>query len=368
VPTADDDSSPVSHGEFKLPRALLNWDAAPRRGVAGRGMREELDTQPTPVSRRAPFAGSHAEARASSDAFDDDPTVAIPVVPHTPDRPDAPQGLLARGAVHLDAAFAHAVQLLRDRPLRTAAIVAGIALITYLAVDGARQRSNWSSQTLLTPPAAVRAAGPIIVEQLSETRRPGETVAAPLRSKRTDTPDRRSGRRARETPFAAMPASNHNGDQAIAPAQPKSGSAERSGTSVASSSAALPAWGAEATRDFSGATSNKPATVTTGSQALTARPAASSADTPPTMAASPPGPRDESTSALGVAAKLAEPTEPVAPQRPSTPLTMEQMLNQMEEAAQAQRKKAGLKASKSSERDAELDALISGAMKSSTGP
>jgi hypothetical protein len=44
------------------------------------------------------------------------------------------------------------------------------------------------------------------------------------------------------------------------------------------------------------------------------------------------------------------------------------MLNQMEEAAQAQRKKAGLKASKSSERDAELDALISGAMKSSTGP
>jgi hypothetical protein len=43
---------------------------------------------------------------------------------------------------------------------------------------------------------------------------------------------------------------------------------------------------------------------------------------------------------------------------------MEEMLNQVEEAAQAQRKKAGLKAPQTSPHDAELDALINGAMAS----
>jgi hypothetical protein len=42
------------------------------------------------------------------------------------------------------------------------------------------------------------------------------------------------------------------------------------------------------------------------------------------------------------------------------------VLNQVEAAAQAQRKQAGLKAPKTSKRDAELDALISGATKSKT--
>jgi hypothetical protein len=42
---------------------------------------------------------------------------------------------------------------------------------------------------------------------------------------------------------------------------------------------------------------------------------------------------------------------------------MDEVLNQVEEAAQAQRKQAGLKAPKASKRDAELDDLINGAMK-----
>lgn len=65
-----------------------------------------------------------------------------------------------------------------------------------------------------------------------------------------------------------------------------------------------------------------------------------------------------------VAAKPAEPAKPVAPPRPSKPLTMDEVLNQVEEAAQAQRKRAGLEAPKASKRDAELDDLINGAMKS----
>jgi hypothetical protein len=68
--------------------------------------------------------------------------------------------------------------------------------------------------------------------------------------------------------------------------------------------------------------------------------------------------------APAVAAKPAEPPKPVAPPRPSKPLTMDQVLNQVEEAAQAQRKEKGLKAPKTSKRDAELDELITGTMKS----
>lgn len=64
--------------------------------------------------------------------------------------------------------------------------------------------------------------------------------------------------------------------------------------------------------------------------------------------------------------KPAEPAKPAAPARPSKPLTMDQVLNQVEEAAQAQRKQAGLKAPAAGKHDAELDALINGAMKSKT--
>jgi hypothetical protein len=49
---------------------------------------------------------------------------------------------------------------------------------------------------------------------------------------------------------------------------------------------------------------------------------------------------------------------------PAKPLTMDQVLDRVENVAQAQRKKSGQAAPKSSKRDAELDALISGSMKS----
>jgi hypothetical protein len=367
VRTADDDSGPVPHEAFKLPRALLNWGIPSQRGGAGRGERDEPDPDRTPVTRRDPLTGSRAEVRAFADEFDDDPTRAIPLplLPRSQELPDAPQVLRGRGAVRLDAALARAAQLWRDRPLRTAAIVAGVALITYFAVDGARQRSNSGSQTLLAPTSARPATAPIIVEQLSEARQPRKKAAAPLRGKQTDKPGRRSaGRRARETPFAAVPASNNSGDQAIAPAQSQSRRAERSSTTVSSSAAGLPAWGAEAVREFSGGKNSKAASVTTPSQGLTAKPASSSADVPSPMAADPPSAREQPKPAPVVAAKPIEPPEPVAPPRPSKPLTMDQMLNQVEEAAQAQRKQTGLKAPKTTQRDAELDELINGAMKS----
>jgi hypothetical protein len=353
VRTADDDSGPVQYEPFKLPRAVLNWNTPFPRAVAGHGQRGEFDADRTPVSHRDPLADSRTEPGASTDEFDDEPTTAIPVpmllprpiLPRTRERPDAPQVLRGRGAVHLDAALARAAQLWRDRPLLTAAMIAGVALIAYLAVDGARQRASSGSQTLLAPAPALPAAAPIIVEQLNEARQPRETGAAPLRGEQSDKRGRRSaGRRAHETSFVATPASKSSGYQAIAPAPSKSTSrqAERSSTSVASSSAGLPAWGAEAVRDFSGGTrareQPKPAPI------VTAKPA------------EPPAP--------AVAAKPAEPPAPAAPPRPSKPLTMDEMLNQVEEAAQAQRKRAGLKAPKTSQRDAELDELISGAMQS----
>jgi hypothetical protein len=366
VGTADDDSIPVSQETFKLPRALLNWDMPSQRGVAGRGQRAELDPDFTPVSGRDPFAGSRAEAYAPSDSFEDDPTRAIAIMPRPPDLPDvpdAPEGLLARAAEHVDAVLGRAVQLWRDHPLRAAAIMVGVALIAYFAVDAARHRVNRSTQTIMTPAAAMRAVGPITVEQLSETRQPRDKAAAPLRGKQAGAPARASvGRRARETPVAAVPASKNAGAQAIAPVQPKSRSAERSSTPVSSSSAGLPAWGAEAVRDFAGAKSSTAAPVAARSQALTAKPAPPSAEIPPPVAAAPPA-REEPKPAPVVAAKPPEPPAPVAPPPPSKPLTMEQMLNQVEEAAQAQRKKAGLKAPKTSAHDAELDALINGAMK-----
>jgi hypothetical protein len=317
---AEDDSGAVSQGEFKLPRALLNLDRL--------SPRHALDPVRTPVSHRDPLAGSRAEARASSDEFED-----------------------------VDAALSRTARLWRDHPLRTAAIVAGVALISYFGVDGARNRGSRSPQTLPAPAAALSVPVPI-VEQLSEARQPLETEAAPLRGKQT------VGRRAPETPFAGVPAGKDSGDQAIVSAQAKSRPAERSSTSVPSSSAGLPAWGAESLRAFSEAKSSKAASMTAGSQAHTAKPASSSADVPPPLAADPRGEREQPKPALVVAAKPAEPPEPLAPPRPNTPLTMEQMLNQVEEAAQARRKKEGLKAPRTSQRDAELDELINSTMAS----
>jgi hypothetical protein len=356
VGTADDDSIPVSQETFKLPRALLNWDTSSQRG-----QRAELDPDHTPAGRRGSFASSRAQAYAASDSFEDDPTTAMAIMSRPPDPLDAPEDLLAHEAEHSDSVLARALQLWRHHPLGTAAIMVGVALVTYFAVDAARQRTNKSSHTLLTPAAALRTVGPIIVQQLSEP------VAAPPRGKQADTAGKRSaGRRARETPLAAVPASKNAGDQAIASAQPKSRPAERSSTSVSSGSAGLPAWGAETVRGFSGASSSKAASVPARPQALTAKPAASSVDTPPPAAAYAPVAREQPKPPPVVAAKPIEPPVPVAlppAPAPSKPLTMEEMLNQVEEAAQAQRKKAGLKAPKTAQHDAELDALINGAMK-----
>lgn len=204
-------------------------------------------------------------------------------------------------------------------------------------------------------PAAPRPVPLPIVEQLSEAHQPLETEAAPLRGKQT------GARRAPEAPLASVPEGKERGDQAIVSAQSKSRPAEPSSTPVPSSSAGLPPWGAESLSAFSAAKSSKTASTTQASQAHTAKPASSSADMPPALAADPHGEREQPKPARVVAAKLAELPVSVAPLLPNTPLTMEQLLNQVEEAAQARRKDEGLKAPKTSQRDAELDALINGA-------
>jgi hypothetical protein len=407
VRTADDDSVPVPYDAFRLPRAVLNWKKPYPSGVSARRQRDELEPEDTDVSRldaRASSSGSRAQVRASTDDLDDEPTRMMQVFTPPPpaERPDVLQLLLAVASERLDAAFARAAKLWRDGPLRTATMLGGVALVTYLATTGVRHGSATGTQTVLAPAAAMPAAAPIIVEQLNGARQPRETVAAPQHGG-SDRPSARSAtsNRAREASFAPTTASKSSGYQTVAPAQSKSKSrrAERSRANVSSGSAGLPAWGAEAVQEFSGGSTSggKSAPVTSRSQALTAKPPAASGGIPPPMAAyrstasakptassdgiPPPmaayrssassasatasAPAREPTKpAPVVAAKPAEPPKPVAPARPSKPLTMDQVLNQVEEAAQAQRKKAGLKAPKTSKRDAELDELISGSMKS----
>lgn len=62
-------------------------------------------------------------------------------------------------------------------------------------------------------------------------------------------------------------------------------------------------------------------------------------------------------------AKSVEPApKPAAPAPPSKPLTMDQLLNRVEDAAQAQRGKKGLPTGPKSKKDAELDDLINSAV------
>jgi len=255
VHTADDDSVPVPYA-LKLPRAVLNW---------------KTSTSSSRAEPHASTSSSRAEPRASTDALEDEPTRMMQVFVPAPtpglararnralrQHTDAVQVLLARGTAYFDAARARAVKLWRDGPLRTAAMMGGVALVTYLAVGGVRHGTSNGTQTVLAPPAALPAGAPIIVEQLDGARQPHETIAAPPRGEQSDKPSRRStGGRARETSLATTPASTSNGYQTTAPAKSKSRRAERSSATVSSSPAGLPAWGAEAVRDFSGVKSSK---------------------------------------------------------------------------------------------------------------
>jgi hypothetical protein len=390
VHTADDDSVPVPHGALKLPRAVLNWKTPPLHSGAWRTQGEEFEVDDTDVTPVDPPSDSRTNTLAASDAHDDDPTRAIQITvpPRTPERTAAReglpalgagrlqgllargaarfQGLLPRGAAHLDAARAHAAELWRAGPLRTAAMVAAAVLITYLAVGGGRRGGDNRAPTVLVPVAAPPAAAPIIVEQLSGSRQSSETAAAPLQAEESDKAGRRSASsRARVTSTPTTPVGKSGGYQVVAPAQskPQSSRAERSNKAGASSSVELPAWGVEAVREFSSEKSSAGASGTSAPQTLTAKSASSNADIAPPMQ-----PKAEPVVAAKPAepVKTAEPAKPVAPPPPSKPLTMDQVLNQVEEAAQAQRKQAGLKAPKASKRDAELDELINGAMNSKT--
>lgn len=389
--TADDDSVPVPHDEFRLPRPVLTLRTSPSRVVAWRPLPDELEPDEMTVSRVDTRSGSHA----SSDE-DDDPTRAMiqkPVVPRTLERSDAPKVLLARDGVHLDAVVVRAAKLWRDGPLRTVSLVAGSALITYLSLGGVQRDSYDPTQAVRAPAAAPPAAAPILVEQLNvvveplhEARRPSQEAHPPSREARqslqtlqivaalphgeqSDKPRRRSaGSRAHATSFATAKASKSNGSQATVPAQstPESSWAERSTAAVSSNSAGLPAWGADALQDFSSGKTGPAAGAMIQADAPAAQPASADADIPPPMASYRPGAGEQNSAAPVVAAKPAEPPKPEAPPPPSKPLTMEQVLNQVEEAAQARRKQTGLQAPKPTKRDAELEELINGAMKSKT--
>ncbi len=382
--TADDDSVPVPHDAFTLPRPVLNWRTSPSRAAVWRPQPDERAS--------AKVTASHVDSRyvshASSDG-DDDPTSAMihkPIVPRAPERSDARKVLLARGGVHVDTAVVRAAKLWRDGPLRTATLVAGAVLTTYLFIGGVQRDSYDHTNALRAPAVTLPAAAPIIAEQLNviveplnEARQPPHEARQPLpplqivatlaHGEQSDKRARKSAStRAHVTSSARAKASKSNGYQTTAPAQSTSESswAERSISAVSSSSDGLPAWGADALRDFPSGTTGPAAGTTIEAEAPVAKVASRNTDIPPPTAGYRTSAVDQKSATPMVAAMPVPPPKPEAPPPPSKPLTMEQVLNQVEEAAQGRRKQAGLQAPKPTKRDAELEELINSAMKSKT--
>jgi hypothetical protein len=242
--------------------------------------------------------------------------------------------------------------LQRWRPTRMqlAAIAGGVALLSYVGVRGGQRSAE--APPVSAPAFSAPTPAPVI-EQLDK---PAKARASTLRaSPRHDLSDKV------DVGQASAPA------RAVAtPARaPTSGGAERRSTGVSakparapssviapSSPPGLPAWGDLGT--------SKPSSPSKGAQ-VAAKVPVTPKTTPATPMTTPAPPK--TTPATSKATALA-PLKPAAPSAPAKPLTMDQVLDRVEDVAQAQRNKSGRPAPKTSKRDAELDALISGSMKS----
>lgn len=229
------------------------------------------------------------------------------------------------------------------RPTRWQLVISActIALATYLGVRAVR-RTKPAPVTITVPAAAAPAPTPVI-EQLSK---PGAALFAESTNKLRE-------------PSAALRRANHDEHDArlthpparVAPAstriaRPAPQSATKPARPTASISSApvspagLPAWG-----DVASAKPLPTRLKPLGRLPLASTPAASS------------------TTAMKPVAVGPLQSKPAVATPPAKPLSMDQVLDRVESLAKAERKKSGKGAPKTSKRDVELEALISGSMK-----
>jgi hypothetical protein len=245
---------------------------------------------------------------------------------------------------------------------RTAAMLLVVAIATYLTVGGLRRGGNDAPADAAR--AAMVPAGPPVVEQLNSGRRPGD-AARSLNAARRDNGSRgadkprasKSAAARSEVSLAHGPARSDNRLAPVsAPAKGRSASPAKPTRGARAAGAAppkvaLPAWGNEALREFDSPKGGaKPSKIASSKPAQQVEPAPAPAPT-----------QYKTTFATKVEKpKPLEPPKPVEPPKPTKPMTMEQVLDQVEKSAQAQRKKAG---AKQGAVDPELEALINGTMK-----
>jgi hypothetical protein len=316
------------------------------------------------VAARRLRAGS---ARANVRSYSDDDlseaiTIVAPAFRPLPERTGF-AGLQEQALRVATRTMARAREYWRVGPVRSGAMLFGVALATYLAVGGLRGGSD-APRSGAVSRGAVTPSGPPVIEQLNGGRKSIDsaiTIEAPRRE-HSDKPRaaKTGGSRASEAAFAP-PSPPPSRRSAAAASKPTRGA--RQAAANTQSQVALPAWGNEALRVFG---SEKPGTTAPKPTKSTSKPFTASVQTTPVPISKP---TPISKPALLVVAKPVvppkpiEPPKPVEPPKPTKPLTMDQVLDRVESAAKTQRKKAGLAAPKTSKRDAELEQMITGSMK-----
>jgi hypothetical protein len=284
-----------------------------------------------------------------------------------------------------------------SRSAQATAVVLAVAAGAYIAVD--RLKHGGTSSEASGAAFASSPVGAPIVEQLdpasvARAKAAAEAAAASVPQKRQRPGKQSSARGAGQAMAAGFGAS----ERAAAPQQParpaapsKRASAPapapRSARGASSraqggASSALPAWGAEATREFSGAKPSKaaaskpapapvaPAPVAASKPAPVApgRPAPVAAAKPVPEPASPPAAAaSQPTSGRGaIPPPFSRPVAPAAAPPPKEEnLTMDQLLNRVVGAARENRISEGKGAKgPKSEKDNELEDLLDQAMKS----
>ncbi len=315
-------------------------------GVAARKLRAELLREAVPEpSAPAPRGGR------------EDLSEAVTIIAPAFRRPAARDTarLTMRGP-----AATRGPSILRGGRARTAAMLLAVAVATYLTVGGLRRGSNDGSAGAL--PAAMTPSGPPVVEQLNGGRKSVDQALSVTTSRRehASRPDK-----SRASKGAARVESSLFGaraePRASAHRSASSGKQARATRSAASAPAkvALPAWGSEALREFESPKGNAKPGKGTASKAV---PESEPVAPPPVAKPAPynPVPYKPTFATKVEKPKPLEAPKPVEPPKPVKPMTMDQVLDRVEQSAQAQRKKAGGKQGKV---DADLEALINGSMK-----
>jgi hypothetical protein len=350
-------------------------------GGAGAAART-LRARSTLFSYADPVASTHLSTRAAADlssrsithistraAVDQDDSFTDFLRAETEEPGFYADGYAGRLARIRDRLFARA---------QTALMVVAVVVAAYFIVDHLRHSGNATqpetASALMAPTLAP------VVEQLGDTSRGREAALAgsgTARRARTDKPrggkasgERASGFATREAhepmaisaPAPVARAQNVESRRKTKPTRASRVAAARAATKAqAHQSVALPAWGAEAIREFEPAKAGKSAPTPThkSSALVVSKPvAASTSSAKPMFATKPIASPSKSFASVPVT-----PPKPAAPPPPSKPLTLNQLLNKVEDAAHAQQKgKKEAPSKPKSKGDSELDDLINKAV------